>query len=78
MGIDRRALSKGLTIDLTDEKNNSTARKKALGKGDLYGNVIRTGLLLNSTTDTIDQVIVAVERAWRFVRKFFCEGKLWY
>ena len=32
MGIDRRALSKGLTIGLPEEKNNGTARKKDSAK----------------------------------------------
>ncbi len=33
-----------------------------IGKGGLYGNVIRTGLMLNSTTDTVDQLIAALEK----------------
>lgn len=32
-----------------------------IGKGGLYGNVIRTGLMLNSTTDTVDRLIEALD-----------------
>ncbi len=32
-----------------------------IGKGGLYGNVIRTGLMLNSTTDTVDELIGALD-----------------
>lgn len=32
-----------------------------IGKGGLYGNVIRTGLMLNSTKDTVDQLIKALD-----------------
>ena len=32
-----------------------------IGKGGLYGNVIRTGVMLNSTTDSIDKVIEALD-----------------
>jgi 4-aminobutyrate aminotransferase-like enzyme len=32
-----------------------------IGKGGLYGNVIRTGLMLNSTKDTVDQLIYALD-----------------
>ncbi len=32
-----------------------------IGKGGLYGNVIRTGLMLNSTTDTVDQLVEALD-----------------
>ena len=32
-----------------------------IGKGGLYGNVIRTGLMLNSTTDTVDKLIAALD-----------------
>jgi hypothetical protein len=31
------------------------------GKGGLYGNVVRTGLMLNSTTDTVDKCIAALD-----------------
>ena len=30
------------------------------GKGGLYGNVIRTSLMLNSTKDTVDELIEAL------------------
>ena len=32
-----------------------------IGKGGLYGNVIRTGMMLNSTTDTVDTLIAALD-----------------
>ena len=32
-----------------------------IGKGGLYGNVVRTGVMLNSTTDSIDKVIEALD-----------------
>ncbi len=34
-----------------------------IGKGGLYGNVIRTGLMLNSTKDTVDELIEALDAA---------------
>ena len=33
-----------------------------IGKGGLFGNVIRTGLMLNSTTDTVDELIMALDK----------------
>jgi 4-aminobutyrate aminotransferase len=39
-----------------------TKRQRVLiGKGGLYGNVIRTGLMLNSTKDTVDKLISALD-----------------
>jgi 4-aminobutyrate aminotransferase-like enzyme len=35
-----------------------------IGKGGLYGNVIRTGLMLNSTKDTVDEMIAALDAAF--------------
>ncbi|MCA1556862.1 MAG: aminotransferase class III-fold pyridoxal phosphate-dependent enzyme, partial [Acidobacteria bacterium] len=32
-----------------------------IGKGGLYANVIRTGLMLNSTKDTVDELIAALD-----------------
>ena len=32
-----------------------------IGKGGLYGNVIRTGLMLNTTTDTVDRMVEALD-----------------
>jgi 4-aminobutyrate aminotransferase len=32
-----------------------------VGKGGLYGNVVRTGVMLNSTKDTIDELIEALD-----------------
>jgi 4-aminobutyrate aminotransferase-like enzyme len=34
-----------------------------IGKGGLYGNVIRTGMMLNSTKDTVDELIEALDKA---------------
>jgi 4-aminobutyrate aminotransferase len=34
-----------------------------VGKGGLYGNVIRTGVMLNSSKDTIDELITALDTA---------------
>lgn len=34
-----------------------------IGKGGLYGNVIRTGLMLNSTKDTVDELIEALDKS---------------
>ncbi len=33
-----------------------------IGKGGLYGNVIRTGMMLNTTTDTVDRLVDALDR----------------
>jgi 4-aminobutyrate aminotransferase-like enzyme len=35
-----------------------------IGKGGLYGNVIRTGLMLNTTKDTVDELIEALDGAF--------------
>ena len=35
-----------------------------IGKGGLYANVIRTGLMLNSTKDTVDELIAALDAAF--------------
>ncbi len=32
-----------------------------IGKGGLYGNVIRTGMMLNSSKDTVDELINALD-----------------
>jgi 4-aminobutyrate aminotransferase len=46
-----------------------TKRRGVLvGKGGLYGNVIRTGVMLNSTTDTIDELIVALDKGLESLR----------
>ncbi|HEX8422011.1 MAG TPA: aspartate aminotransferase family protein [Pyrinomonadaceae bacterium] len=39
-------------------------RNVLIGKGGLYGNVIRTGLMLNSTKDTVDELIEALDGAF--------------
>jgi 4-aminobutyrate aminotransferase-like enzyme len=35
-----------------------------IGKGGLYGNVIRTGMMLNSTKDTVNELIEALDAAF--------------
>lgn len=35
-----------------------------IGKGGLYGNVIRTGMMLNSTKDNVDELIAALDRGF--------------
>ncbi len=37
------------------------ARGVLIGKGGLYGNVIRTGMMLNTTTDTVDRLVEAMD-----------------
>jgi len=32
-----------------------------IGKGGLYGNVIRTGLMLNSTKENVDELVAAMD-----------------
>ena len=42
-----------------------TKRQRVLiGKGGLYGNVIRTGLMLNSTKDHVDELIAALDASF--------------
>ena len=35
-----------------------------IGKGDRYGNVIRTSVMLNSTKDTIGELIAALDASF--------------
>jgi len=35
-----------------------------IGKGGLYGNVIRTGLMLNSTKDNVDELVAALDKGF--------------
>lgn len=35
-----------------------------IGKGGLYGNVIRTGMMLNSTRDNVDELIAALDKGF--------------
>jgi 4-aminobutyrate aminotransferase-like enzyme len=45
-----------------------TKRKRVLiGKGGLYGNVIRTGMMLNSTKDNVDELISAMDAGFATV-----------
>ncbi|HXM36156.1 MAG TPA: aspartate aminotransferase family protein [Pyrinomonadaceae bacterium] len=39
-----------------------------IGKGGLYGNVIRTGLMLNSTSDHVDEMISALDAGFAIAR----------
>jgi 4-aminobutyrate aminotransferase-like enzyme len=38
-----------------------------IGKGGLYGNVIRTGMMLNSTKDNVDELIAALDKGFAIV-----------
>lgn len=38
-----------------------------IGKGGLYGNVIRTGMMLNSTKDNVDELIAALDKGFAAV-----------
>ncbi|MFN2390754.1 MAG: aspartate aminotransferase family protein [Pyrinomonadaceae bacterium] len=35
-----------------------------IGKGGLYGNVIRTGMMLNSTKDNVDELVAALDKSF--------------
>ena len=37
-----------------------------IGKGGLYGNVIRTGMMLNSTRDNVDELVRALDAGFAF------------
>ncbi len=60
-----------LVVDRTTEEPNPQAVLKVfeetkrrgvlIGKGGLYGNVIRTGMMLNSTKDNVDELIAALD-----------------
>src|ERR1051325_9619834 len=41
--------------------DDTRRRGVLIGKGGLYGNVIRTGLMLNSTKDTVDELLAALD-----------------
>ena len=38
-----------------------------IGKGGLYGNVIRTGMMLNSTKDNVDELVAALDKGFATV-----------
>ncbi len=40
-----------------------------IGKGGLYGNVIRTGLQLNATREQVDELALALDRGLAFAAK---------
>ena len=42
-------------------------RRVLVGKGGLYGNVIRTGMMLNSTKDHVDELIAAMDSSFAAV-----------
>ena len=47
---------------------SSLAKRRVLvGKGGLYGNVIRTGMMLNSTKDHVDELIEALDASFAAV-----------
>ena len=39
-------------------------RHVLIGKGGLYGNCIRTGMMLNSTTDDVDALVEALDASF--------------
>ena len=43
-------------------------RRVLVGKGGLYGNVIRTGMMLNSTKDHVDELIEAFDASFAAVQ----------
>lgn len=54
--------------DAVSKVFEETKRRGVLiGKGGLYSNVIRTGMMLNSTTDHVDQLIEALDGAFQTV-----------
>ena len=44
-------------------------RRVLIGKGGLYGNVIRTGLMLNSTKEHVDELIDALDASFAAVTR---------
>ena len=38
-----------------------------IGKGGLYGNVIRTGMMLNSTKDKVDELFAALDKGFAII-----------
>ncbi len=63
-----------LVVDRKTKEPNSQAVLKVfeetkkqgvlIGKGGLYGNVIRTGMMLNSTKDNVDELIAALDKGF--------------
>src|SRR5438128_10570445 len=43
-------------------------RRVLVGKGGLYGNVIRTGMMLNSTKDHVDELIGALDASFATIQ----------
>jgi 4-aminobutyrate aminotransferase-like enzyme len=66
-----------LVVDRKTKQPNSQAVLKVfeetkrqgvlIGKGGLYGNVIRTGMMLNSTKDNVDELIAALDKGFAIV-----------
>lgn len=66
-----------LVVDRKTKEPNSQAVLKVfeetkkqgvlIGKGGLYGNVIRTGMMLNSTKDNVDELIAALDKGFAVV-----------
>lgn len=72
---DVRGMGLMLGIELVKDRNTKEPNPEAvlkvfeetkrrgvlIGKGGLYGNVIRTGLMLNTTTETVDRLVEALD-----------------
>ena len=66
-----------LVVDRKTKEPNSQAVLKVfeetkkqgvlIGKGGLYGNVIRTGMMLNSTKDNVDELIAALDEGFESI-----------
>jgi 4-aminobutyrate aminotransferase-like enzyme len=66
-----------LVVDRKTKQPNSQAVLKVfeetkkqgvlIGKGGLYGNVIRTGMMLNSTKDNVDELINALDKGFSII-----------
>ena len=72
---DVRGMGLMLGIELVKDRNTKEPNPEAvlkvfeetkrrgvlIGKGGLYGNVIRTGLMLNTTTESVDRLVEALD-----------------
>ena len=78
---DVRGMGLMLGIELVKDRKTKDANPEAvlrvfeetkrrgvlIGKGGLYGNVIRTGMMLNTTTETVDQLVEALDASFATV-----------